>query len=389
MIKKITSIVLAATLFCTLSACKKKENEKPEINVSEIAETYASDPNAAAWTMIEGMTLREKIYQLFITTPEMALGQERVTEFGEDAAEALKAHPVGGIVYFGDNILNRDQITKLLKDMNDNATIPLFQAVDEEGGRVSRLGNIEGITKLPPMREVGDSGDTSRAYQNANTLGTELRALGFNVNFAPVADVLINTDNTEIGDRSFGENPESVSGMVENTVRGLRDSGIATAVKHFPGHGSAAADTHTGRSHSSRTYEEMQNAELLPFKAGIMAGTDFVMVSHMINASITKTNMECSMSTNVMTNILRRTMGFPNIIITDSLSMGAITGYYSPGAAVLTAFEAGADMLLMPADLETAVDVMEKAVKSGRVTEMRINESVSRILKVKLERGII
>ncbi len=388
MLKKLTALFLAILALGSMASCKKKETE-PELNVEEIAKTYATDPNAAAWTMIEGMTLREKIYQLFIATPEAVLEKDRVTDAGENAAAAFEKYPVGGIVYFGDNIENRDQIKKLLSDINSSAKIPLFQGVDEEGGRVTRLSGIEGVSNLPPMREIGNSGDTNRAYQSGTTLGKELRDLGFNVNFAPVADVLIDEQNAEIGDRSFGTDANIVSSMVENMVRGLRESGMATAVKHFPGHGSAKADSHTGRSISTRSYEEMQETELMPFKAGIMAGTDFVMISHMVNAAITKTNMECSMSTNVMTNILRKTMGFPNIIITDSLSMGAITKFYSPEAAAVTALEAGADMLLMPADLEAAYLAIEKAVQSGRVTEMRINESVSRILKVKLERGII
>ena len=386
MLKKFISFLLMITIVGGVAGCKKKD-KMPDIE--EIAETYKEDPNTAAWKMVESMTLREKIYQLFITAPEAVLMRDAVKEAGEDTAAAFENHPVGGIFYFDENIENRDQITKLIQELNNSAKIPLFHAIDEEGGSVTRLSGIEGITSMPPVREIGDSGDATRAYQSANTEGTELRAIGFNVNFAPVADVLINENHAEIGDRSYGTDANVVSMMVENAVRGLRDSGMASAVKYFPGFGAAETDINTGRSVSTRSYEEMQSAELLPFKAGIMAGTDFVMISHMVNASITKTNMECSMSTNVMTNILEKTMGFPNIVITDSLSKDAITKFYSPGAAALTALEAGADMLLCPADLEAAYSAIEKAVKSGRVTEMRINESVSKILKVKLERGII
>ncbi len=391
--KKILAVLLAALLVLPAASCKKKETapENPGISLEEIEKIYETDPNGAAWTMIESMTLEEKIYQLFIVAPEALGDGSAVTEVTDPVREGLTKYPVGGVVLFGDNIQNRDQVTKLLGDLQGASKIPLFAAVDEEGGTVSRLSGIEGmgVTAQPSMREVGDGGDSQRAYDIGKTLGTEIGALGFNVDFAPVADTLVNEENTEIGTRSFGTNPEVVSTMVENMVRGLRESGMASAVKHFPGHGSATADSHSGRAHSERTYEEMQTSDLLPFKAGIGAGADFVMISHMVNQDITKTDMECSMSTNVMTNILRNTMGFPNIIITDSLSMGAITGYYSAGAAALTAFEAGADMLLMPADVEEAYAAIKGAVQSGRVSEMRINESVSRILKVKLERGII
>ncbi len=395
--KKFLAVIIATLFIFPASACKKNEEQKPQpsptpaVSLEEIEKIYETDPNGAAWTMIESMTLDEKIYQLFIVAPETLGDGGAVTEVTQAVRDGFAKYPVGGVVLFGDNIQNREQVTKLLGDLQGASKIPLFTAVDEEGGTVSRLSGIDGmgVTALPPMREVGDGGDSSKAYDISKKLGEEIKAIGFNVNFAPVADVLINEGNTEIGSRSFGTDPTVVSNMVTNAVRGLRDSGMACAVKHFPGHGSAETDSHTGRAKSTRTYEEMQSAELLPFKSGIEAGTDFVMVSNMVNQDITKTDMECSMSTNVMTKILRNTMGFPNIIITDSYSMGSITGYYSAGAAALTAFEAGADMILMPENIEEAATAIRNAIQNGRVDEMRLNESVSRILKVKLERGII
>ncbi len=389
-LKKICALLLAALMVLPIASCKKTA-EEPSVSLDEIEKIYETDPNGAAWTMIESMTLDEKIYQLMLVAPEALGDGSAVTEVTEAVREGLGKYPVGGVILFGDNIQNKDQVTKLLKELQSTSKTPLFTAVDEEGGTVSRLSGIEGmgVTAQPSMREIGDGGDTQRAYDVGKTIGTEIQTLGFNADFAPVADTLVNAENTEIGTRSFGTDANVVSGMVENMVRGLRDSGVASAIKHFPGHGSAQADSHSGRAHSERTYEEMQEADLLPFRSGIGAGADFVMISHMVNKSITKTDMECSMSTNVMTNILRNTMGFPNVIITDSLSMGAITGYYSAGAAALTAFEAGADMLLMPENIEEAYAAIKGAVQSGRITEMRINESVSRILKVKLERGII
>lgn len=388
--KKATALFLVMLMALLPVSCKKTE-EQPSVSLEEIEKIYETDPNGAAWTMIESMTLDEKIYQLMMVAPEALGDGASVTEMTDVVKEGLAKYPVGGVILFGDNIQNKEQTTKLLQNLQGASEIPLFTAVDEEGGTVSRLSGIEGmgVTAQPPMREIGDGGDGKRAYDIGNTIGSEIKTLGFNVNFAPCADTLVDENNTEIGSRSFGTDATVVSDMVLNAVQGLRDSGIACAVKHFPGHGSAQSDTHSGRAYSERTYEEMQEADLLPFKTGVEAGVDFVMISHMVNSSITKTDMECSMSTNVMTNILRNTMGFPNIIITDSLSMNAITGYYSAGAAALTAFEAGADMLLMPANVEEAHAAIKNAVQKGRVSEMRINESVSRVLKVKLERGII
>ncbi len=394
--KKTLAFILTVLFIFPTVSCKKQENTSrptpsPAVSLDEIEKIYETDPNGAAWTMLSGMSLDERIYQLFLVAPETLSGGTPVTEVTDAVREGLTKYPVGGVVLFGDNIENRDQVTKLIGDMQGASKYPLFMAVDEEGGTVSRLGSKDGmgVSSQPPMREVGDGGDAQRAYEIGKTIGTEIRALGFNVNFAPVADTLVNPDNTEIGSRSFGTDPMVVSIMVENMVKGLRESGMASAVKHFPGHGSAETDSHSGRARSTRTHEEMAVSDLLPFKAGIEAGADFVMISHMVNKSITKTDMECSMSTNVMTNILRNTMGFPNIIITDSLSMGAITGYFSAGAAAVTAFEAGADMLLMPANIEEAAAAIRGAVESGRISETRLNESVSRVLKVKLERGIL
>jgi len=389
--KKILAILLATLFVFPVVSCKKKAPGDVDISLEGIEEMYEKDPKAAAETILSSMSLDEKIYQLFVVVPEALGDGGTVTEVTDAVREGLSQYPVGGVVLFGDNLQNRDQVTKLIAELQNASEVPLFMAVDEEGGTVSRLSGIEGmgVSSQPTMREVGDSGDANRAYEIGKTIGAEIKGLGFNTDFAPVADLLINEDNTEIGSRSFGTEPERVSSMVENMVKGLRESGVASALKHFPGHGSALADSHSGRAVSQRTLEEMQAAELLPFKAGINAHTDFVMISHMVNKDLTKTNMECSMSTNVMTNILRNGIGYTNIIITDSLSMGAITGYYSAGAAALTAFEAGADMLLMPANIEEAAKAIRGAVQSGRVKEERIDKSVERILKVKLERGII
>ncbi len=389
--KKILSFLLAIFFIFPLGACKKQE-EAPQtgsVSLEEIEKIYETDPNAAAWKMIESMSLDERIYQLFIVNPETLSGGYSETEVTDAVKEGFTKYPVGGVILFGDNIKTRDQVMKFTEGLQKASKYPLFIAVDEEGGTVSRLGDISGVTKQPPMREVGDSGDPNRAYEIGKTIGSEIRALGFNVDFAPCADTLVNPNNTEIGSRSFGTDPALVSTMVENMVKGLREGGVASAVKHFPGHGSAESDSHSGRAISTRTFDEMSVSDLLPFKAGIEAGADFVMISHMVNESITKTNMECSMSTNVMTNILRNTMGYTKIIITDSLSMGAITLHFSAGAAAVTALEAGADMLLMPGNVEEAAAAIRGAMENGRITELRLNESVARVLKVKLERGIL
>ncbi len=385
--KKIIAMLIACLFVLPFSACKKT----PDAVSPQGSQLPDAERDAAVDSLLSTMSLEEKIYQLFVAAPEQLCDESGVTEATDALREGLTKYPVGGVILFGDNIQSREQVEKLLREMQEASKIPLFTAVDEEGGIVSRLSGVEdmGVTAQPSMQEVGESGDAGRAYEIGKTIGTEIKAIGFNTNFAPVADLILSEDNTEIGSRSFGSDPVLVSSMVENMVRGLRDGGVACALKHFPGHGSANADSHSGRAYSYRTLEEMQSADFLPFVAGIGAFSDFVMISHMINQDITKTNMECSMSTNVMTNILRNGIGFPGIIITDSLSMGAITKYYSAGAAAVTALEAGADMLLMPQHIEEAADAIRGAVSSGRIKEEKIDASVKRIIKTKLTHGIL
>ncbi len=380
--KKLISLTLALLCVFGLVGCKKKA-QSPPVSLEEIEKINETDPNAAAWTMIEAMTLDEKIYQLFIATPDALSGENAAKEVNDAMREGLFAHPVGGVAISMENAEGRGQVEKLLSSLQEASSIPLFTAVYAENGGAD-LAEISdmGITKMPGRNTIADS---MQANALAKTLGEELRDLGINVEFAPIADTA-----AEEGDaRFYDADPDRVGVMAAETVRGLREGGVASCIAHFPGQGDATFDKESGKIRSARTYEEMQEKELLPFKDGILAGTDFVMVSNMINQSITKTDMECTMSTNVMTNILRRTMGFPNIILTDSFSGKGITGYYSAGAAALTALEAGADMILMPQNLEEAHAAIRGAVQSGRLREMRINESVSRILKVKLERGIL
>lgn len=380
--KKLLSIALALLCVCSLAGCRKKA-QSPPVPLDEIEKINETDPNAAAWTMIEAMTLDEKIYQLFVAAPGALSGEDAAKEVNDAMREGLARYPVGGVAISMENVEGRRQVETLLSSLQEASSIPLFTAVYAEDGGAS-LADVSdmGITEIPERNTIADS---MQANGFAKTLGEELKELGINLEFAPIAD----TAPAEGDARFYAADPDRVGVMAAETVRGLRDGGVASCIAHFPGQGDATFDEDSGKIRSARTYEEMQEKELLPFKDGILAGADFVMVSNMINQSITKTDMECTMSTNVMTNILRRTMGFPNIILTDSFSGKGITGYYSAGAAALTALEAGADMILMPENLEEAHAAIRGAVQSGRVSEMRINESVSRILKVKLQRGIL
>lgn len=350
-----------------------------------------AEEDADARDILVKMALSEKIYQMFLVTPELLTGAGNVTQAGEATRLALLDYPVGGIVYFEYNLKTRDQVTSMIAKTQSYSEIPLFIAVDEEGGTVTRVGGNPalGTTSHPPMAEIGKTGDVCEAYRIGAVIGADISKLGFNVDFAPVADITTNPNNTEIGSRSFGSDPKVAADMVAQVVRGLQYGGVSATLKHFPGHGSTQTNSHHGYSESTRTLEEMKNAEFIPFSAGIDAGADFVMMSHMSAVTITGAAIPCSLSKIMVTDLLRNQLGFEGIVITDSLQMGAITAFYSSGEAAVMAIQAGVDMLLCPVSITKAYDAVYQAVQNGEIPESRIDDSVLRILQTKINRGII
>ncbi|MDR2421468.1 MAG: glycoside hydrolase family 3 protein [Oscillospiraceae bacterium] len=374
-------------------ASQETETAAPAPEPEPAPPADARDPRllARAEELLSGMTADEKIYQMFFVTPESLTGYQRVYQAGRATETALEKYPVGGIIYFEQNIDSPAQISDMLTKTLGWSKIPLFLGVDEEGGRVARISSqgAMGFDAVPPMAELGASGDTRGAYDAGVKIGQMLTALGFNMDFAPVADVLANPENTEIGDRSFGSDAALVAAMTQSFTEGLRGAGIASALKHFPGQGGAESGTHDGPVGSARTIDELRGTEFLPFSAGIGAGADFVLVSHLSATGVDASGEPSSLSRDITTGLLREELGFGNIIITDSLSMGAVTQSHTDEEATVLAVLAGADMLLMPRNLKNAADAVKSAVSSGEIAEGRIDESVLRILYVKLERGII
>lgn len=376
--KKFISITMCILMVCFLASCKKKD----EINKTA-DEVNASD---TVQGKLSGMTLDEKIYQMLFVAPEALAGESDAA--GGKTEEVLRAKPVGGIILFGNNIKNKKQLTEMTGNLQSFSKVPLFIGVDEEGGDVARLANNGelGTTKFSPPAEMKNGQAVYDAYK---TIATEIKGFGINVNFAPVADVLTNENNTEIGKRSFGKNADDVAEKTASAVTGLHDGGVVAVLKHFPGIGSTENDSHAGKSTSQRTLEELRNCELKPFRTGIEKGAEFVLVSHMSLKKVTGSDIPATMSSKIMKDILRNELGFSGIIITDSFSMKAVTNYYSPGSAAVNAVLAGADMILMPENLDDAVDSIKGAIASGRISEDRINESVERILNVKAQRGLM
>ncbi len=338
--------------------------------------------------LISQMSLDEKIFQMMFVTPESITGVGQVIQAGTGTENALKKYPVGGIIYFGPNIQNREQVVEMISNTQNFSKIPLFIGVDEEGGRVSRLGKA-GITKQPDMKSIGQTKDPQKAFEVGSQLAHELLELGFNVNFAPVADVLINSENSVIGDRAFSNDAQLVSQMVVQEVKGLQENGVSAALKHFPGHGSTSTDSHQGYSSSSRTMEELESCEFLPFEAGIEADVDFVMVAHITMTKAIEEQVPATLSKELVTKQLKDKMGFKGIVITDSCHMGAITQHYTTEQMAVKAVEAGIDMILMPKDVAIAHSAIKNAVKKGEITEERIDHSVKRILLTKVKRSLL
>lgn len=334
------------------------------------------------------MTLKEKLCQLFVVTPEQLSKQVGVTETDETLKAAIKTYPVGGVILFGGNISYPEQVAALIGGMQEAAKIPLLVGVDEEGGIVSRLSGV-GITQYyDSMAVYGSEGAVERVEEIGGEIADDICAVGFNVDFAPVADIVTNPNNTEIGVRSFSSDPSVASEMVEAMVRGLQDGGCISCLKHFPGMGSTEADSHYGTSVSPRTLDELRSSELLPFRAGIESGAQMVMVSHMSLPNVLGDDTPCDLSPEIVTQLLREELGFDGVVITDSHAMASVTERYDAGRAALLAIQAGCDIVLMPDGLTRAVAVLQAAVSSGELTEERVDESVSRILTLKYRNGI-
>ena len=372
------------------------ENVAVTEEVTEQPQTEGqTDPvEEQAAQLVSQMTLEDKIAQMFVITPNALTGYASgVTAAGDTTKEAYQSRPVGGIVYMADNLTDPEQTTTMLSNMQEIARertgLPVFLCVDEEGGSVARIAGNDafGVTDVGNMSDIGASGDVQNAYNAGSTIGSYLAALGFNVDFAPVADVLTNPDNQVLGQRSFGSDAQTVAGMVTSELQGLSAAGVYGTVKHFPGHGGTSGDSHDGAVSTDKTLEELMAEELVPFQSAIDGGVNFVMVGHISAPNVTGDNAPATLSKVLITDVLRGQMGYNGIVITDAMNMEAITGFYNSDKAAVLAVTAGADMILMPADYNTAYTGILNAVNDGTITEERINESVTRIVKAKLAMG--
>lgn len=333
------------------------------------------------------MSLKERVYQLFFVMPEQITGSKNAVITPLDLSEK----PVGGIICMGDNLVSVFQTKNMLSKTQQNAMengIGVFFAVDEEGGRVARCALKLGTAAFEGMAAYGGRNDAEEAFNIGKTIGADIASLGFNVDFAPVADVDLSPTN-ELGDRIFSSDPEVVANMVSGVVSGLRSSGVCATLKHFPGLGAEDGNTHTATLIIiDRTLEQLRSEEFVPFRSGILAGAEFVMVGHQ-QVTAFGDGLPADLSYRAVTEMLRGELGFDGIAVTDAQRMNTISGVYDSGAAAVMSINAGIDMILSPMDLDAAVDGVYNAVLSGKISEERINESVTRILELKQRMGLL
>lgn len=373
-----------------ISTEQEMESEK-QITEQEPVLTQEEQIAEQVSNKLQEMTIEQKVGQLFMVAPEGLTGVSSVTAAGNTTRESVGRYPVGGIILFASNIIGPDQINEMTMNLQtysqETVGLPMFIGVDEEGGRVARVASNSnfGVTAYPNMAEIGSSGDTTKAYEVGTTIGSYLKEYGFNLNFAPDADVLTNPENQVIGTRSFGVDPSLVADMDMQVVKGLEENGVYACLKHFPGHGATAGDTHAGYAYTDKSLEELMQSELVPFATGIENGISFIMVSHIAAPNVTGDNTPASVSQVMITDILRNQMGYDGIVITDSMAMGAITSNYDSATAAVKAIQAGVDIVLMPKDLATAYQGVLSAVSDGTLSQARIDEAVSRILAAKFK----
>ncbi|MBP3884986.1 MAG: glycoside hydrolase family 3 protein [Olsenella sp.] len=374
--------------------------------------------------ILAGMSLDEKISQMII--PAIRTWDDaEVTDLSAapELASALQKHQYGGIILFGQNVKGTEQTARLVSDLqannakiNASTKIPYLMPVDEEGGVVTRLSMGTRMTGSMAVGATGESAETN-AEKTGEVIGEELAALGFNVDFAPDADVNNNPLNPVIGTRSFSDDPSAVATLAGAFSSGLAKSNVIATYKHFPGHGDTGSDTHTGTAAVDKTIDELRKTELVPFKAAVDGGADLIMTAHITLpkyddevtfADGTKGYYPATMSKKVMGNLLRGELGYKGVIVTDALEMGAVAGgALVPGAAGSVEYaanvaekviNAGVDILLIPTDLKNAdaasfydgyINAIANKVGSGTISEARINESVRRILELKRKYGVL
>ena len=356
-------ILLIITFIKTIN--KTNDTSKEVINIFEEEKD----------NKIDEMSLEEKIGQLLIIS-------YRKDDIKEKLPTILEEVKPGGFILFSENITTYDDTINLIKSIKNSNDIPLFIGIDEEGGNVQRLKNLKDYktSDIPYMSYVKTIND---AYNLGKVIAEELRVFGINLDFAPVIDCNWDNPKSVIGKRAFEGDYTTVAKLGVSLAKGLKNNKVIPTYKHFPNHGATATDSHQDLPVINKTEEELLNNDLIPYQEAIKNNADMIMIGHLALPKITKDYTPASLSYEIITNLLKKKLGFKGLVVTDALNMQALTKNYSEKEILIKAINAGADLLLMPEDPVNAVKIIKEAVNGGLISEERINESVEKILSLK------
>ncbi|MFJ2032399.1 glycoside hydrolase family 3 protein [Streptosporangium sp. NPDC087985] len=341
------------------------------------------------------MSVEDKVGQLFMPVlygpAADTVSGENQARFGVGTpAKVVAKYRPGGVILFpwAGNVKDVRQLVALTNGLQEaSPEIPLLLGADQENGVVSRLAPL--VTDIPGASVIGSTGDPSLARKAAKVTGTELRALGINLDFAPVADVNINPRNPVIGPRAYGSDPKKTALMVAAAVQGFHDAGIASTAKHFPGHGDTNVDSHSGLPVIQHSLSQWSRLDAPPFAAAIGRNIDAIMSAHVVMPKLDPSGDPATLSKPILTGLLREKLGFDGVVSTDALDMAGVRKKYGDGQVAVRAILAGVDLLLMPPDYPKAYQAVLAAVKSGKISAERLDQSVRRLLKLKAARGLL
>jgi len=379
--QKFGGLVLA--LFCVLALCSCAK-AGPEQPVEEEREEHAIGEVAAQEQAAP--TMEERLAaQLRTMTIEEKIAQMMIIQYPSETMDDTLMHDIrdvkpGGFLLTSENLGTYEQTKELVEALQSNSEIPMFISVDQEGGVVQRFSELSGSvpTEIPSMLSVGRTGETQLAYDIGKVIAEELRTVGINLDFAPVMDILPQNGESFIGTRSFGSDAAMVSAMAMAFAKGLEEHGVLSVYKHFPGHGDTTTDSHRNLPVMDKTKEELLENELIPFQKAIESGADMIMVGHIALPKVVGDDTPASLSKEIITDLLKTELGYEGLVITDALSMRALTNQYSHEEICIKAVEAGVDLLLLPNDCERAVELIKETF-----SEERIDQSVAKILRLK------
>lgn len=372
--------ILCLLVICFIATgCFLKSKEK-EVKVPKMP---PKELESKLDNTLENMTMDEKIGQ-------MIMMYSNKTSVDDELAKEINYVKPGGYIFFQNNIENYEQVTTMIQNLKKEGKQPMLIGIDQEGGRVQRLKKLNDadVLTIPSMLDLGNTLDTELSYQVGTVVGEELDAFGFNIDFAPSLDIFSNENNTVIGNRAFGKTKEQVSKMAIPFADGLKKVGIIPVYKHFPGHGDTEVDSHLGLPVVTKTKEELLTREIVPYKTAFKSSPSAIMVAHIALPNITKDSTPATLSKVVITDWLRKELGFDGVVFSDAIDMKALSDNYSVKEIAVKGINAGIDVFIKPSNAKELFDAIKDGIEDGSIEEKKIDASVRRILSMKMEYGL-